>query len=105
MRLAGIDEMETANAWIADFVTDYNQRFAVPPKDTQDAHIPYQHLQDDLVRTLSVQVPRTLSKNLSCQYAYQLLQITTTGQGLGLRGAKIMVHERFDGKRVAVEKA
>ena len=99
MRLAGIDDMESANAWIAGFVTDYNQRFAVPPKDAQEAHTPYPHAQEDLARTLSVQVPRTLSKNLSCQYAHQLLQIATTGQGLGLRGAKIMVHEHFDGTK------
>jgi hypothetical protein len=99
MRLAGIDTMERANAWISGFVTDYNQRFAVQAKDTQDAHIPYQQTQENLARTLSVQVPRTLSKNLSCQYEHQLLQIATTGQGLGLRGAKIMVHEHFDGTK------
>lgn len=99
MRLARIDDMEAANAWLPAFIANYNQRFAVQPKDTQDAHTPYQHTQDDLARTLSVQVQRTLSKNLSCQYEHQLLQIATTGQGLGLRGAKIMVHERFDGTK------
>jgi len=53
----------------------------------------------ELVRTLSVQVTRTLSKNLSCQYENQLMQIKTTGTGLGLRGAKVMVHEHFDGRK------
>jgi len=43
-------------------------------------------------------VTRTLSKNLSCQYENQLLQIETTGAGLGLRGAKVTVHEHFDGR-------
>lgn len=99
MRLAGINGMEAANAWLPGFIANYNQRFAVQPKDMQDAHTPYQHTQDDLARTLSVQLKRTLSKNLSCQYEHQLLQIATTGQGLGLRGAKIMVHEHFDGTK------
>ena len=99
MRLAGINTMEAANTWLPTFIASYNQRFAVQAKDPQDAHIPYQHAREDLARTLSVQVPRTLSKNLSCQYAHQLLQIATTGQGLGLRGARIVVHEHFDGTK------
>jgi len=51
------------------------------------------------VRILSVQVTRALSKNLSCQYENQLLQIETTGTGLGLRGARVTLHEHFDGEK------
>ena len=52
-----------------------------------------------LQRTLSVQVTKTLSKNLSCQHENQLLQVATTGKGLGLRGAQITIHQHFDGSR------
>ena len=69
------------------------------PKDTADAHLVYPGTSAERVRTLSVQVTRTLSKNLSCQYENQLLQIETTGAGLGLRGAKVTVHEHFDGRK------
>ena len=86
MRLAGINDMDSANAWLPGYLKDYNKRFAVVPKDASDAHLSYPGTTEKLVRTLSVQVTRTLSKNLSCQYENQLLQIETTGTGLGLRG-------------------
>lgn len=99
MRLAGINDMDSANAWLPGYIADYNRRFAVVPKDPSDAHLTYPGTSAELVRTLSVQVTRTLSKNLSCQYENQLLQIKTTGTGLGLRGAKVTVHEHFDGRK------
>ena len=99
MRLAGINDIECANAWLPAFIEDYNQRFAVSPADASDAHLAYCGTAQELARTLSVQVTRTLSKNLSCQYENQLLHIETIGTGLGLRGAKITVHEHFDGTK------
>lgn len=99
MRLAGINDMDSANAWLPGYIADYNRRFAVVPKDPCDAHLAYPGTPDELVRTLSIQVARTLSKNLSCQYENQLLQVETTGTGLGLRGAKVTVHEHFDGRK------
>ena len=77
----------------------HNQRFTVASQDPFDAHLAYLGTPEELARTLSVQVTRTLSKNLSCQYENQLLQIETTGTGRGLRGAKVMVHEHFGGKK------
>lgn len=99
MRLAGINDMDSANAWLPGYIADYNRRFAVVPKDPSDAHLAYPGTSAELVRTLSVQMTRTLSKNLSCQYENQLLQIKTMGTGLGLRGAKVTVHEHFDGRK------
>ena len=99
MRLAGINDMDTANAWLPGYIADYNRRFAVKPKDTSDAHLAYPDTQGALVRILSVQVTKTLSKNLSCQHKNRLLQIATSGTGLGLRGAKVTVHEHFDGSQ------
>ena len=98
MRLAGLDDRDAANAWLPSFITDYNQRFAVAAKSPLDAHVFYQDSKEALTRILSVQVTRTLSKNLSCQYENQLLQVKTTGTGLALRGAKITLHEHFDGR-------
>jgi len=99
MRLAGIDDMDSANAWLPGYIGQYNRRFAVEPKDPLDAHLTYSGTAETLLRTLSIQTTRTLSKNISCQYENQLLQIKTTGTGLGLRGAKVTVHEHFDGSR------
>jgi transposase len=97
MRLAGINDMDTANAWLPGYIERYNQRFAVKPQDPSDAHLPSSKTATELTRDLSVQVDRTLSKNLSCQHEGQLLQVKATGAGLGLRGAKVTLHKHFDG--------
>lgn len=97
MRLAGINDMDSANSWLPGYIEKFNRRFAVEAKDATDAHLAYTGTQASLACTLSVQVTRTLSKNLSCQHENQLLQVKTTGAGLGLRGAKITVHQHFDG--------
>src|SRR5664280_2472171 len=66
MRLVGINNKDAANVWLPSFIADYNQRFAVTAKSPIDAHVPYQDSKEALTRVLSVQVTRTLSKNLSC---------------------------------------
>lgn len=99
MRLAGIDDMESANAWLPGYIADHNRRFAVVPKDRYDAHLPYPGKLDALGRILSVQVTKTLSKNLSCQHENKLLQVKTSGTGLGIRGAKVTLHQHFDGSK------
>ena len=99
MRLAGINNMEEANVWLPGYIIDYNQRFAVVPKDVQDAYLSYQGTAEELMRTLSVQVIKTLSKNLSCQHQGELIQVETSGTGLGMRGAKVTLHQHFDGTR------
>jgi len=35
MRLAGINNMDEANAWLPGYIKDFNKRFAVAPKDAQ----------------------------------------------------------------------
>ena len=97
MRLAGINNMDEANAWLPGYIADYNKRFAVSPKDQQDAHLPYQGTAEDLTRILSVQIEKTLSKNLSCQHDGQLIQVAIGGTGLGMRGAKVKLYQHFDG--------
>ena len=99
MRLAGINNMDSANTWLPGYIKDFNKRFSVEPKDPADAHLAYPDTHAALQRTLSVQITKTLSKNLSCQHENQLLQVSTTGKGLGLRGAQVTIHQHFDGSR------
>ena len=104
MRRAGINDAQSANAWLPAYTKDYNRRFAVIPKEASDAHMAYSGKEEALRRILSVQVTKTLSKNLSCQYENQLLQVATTGTGWGLRGAKVTLHEHFDGSKELIWK-
>jgi transposase len=98
MRLQGINDQASANKWLPTFMADFNRRFAVQPAVATDAHVPYQGATEALQRILSVQEERCLSKNLSCQYEKQHLQIKTAGIGLSLRGAKVTIHRHTDGR-------
>lgn len=89
MRLLGLNDQASANAWLPTFMANFNRRFAVKPTQSSDAHVLYQ----GKTHTLR----RILSKNLSCQHEKTLLQVKTEGQGLSLRGAKVVVHRHSDG--------
>jgi hypothetical protein len=43
MRLANIDSIEAANAWLPTFMAEFNRRFGVSPKHAEDAHRPVHH--------------------------------------------------------------
>ena len=100
MRLARISDIAGANNWLPGFVASFNRRFAVIPKDAADAHIGYPGSADELTNILSVQTTKTLSKNLSFQHECNLIQVKTSGTGLAMRGAKVTLHDHFDGTRV-----
>ena len=89
MRLQGIDSQEAANAWLPQFIRAFNRRFAVKPTVREDAHVPYVGNRAALRRILSVQAPRRLSHNLSCQFDGLLYQVQVAGEGLALRGAEV----------------
>lgn len=97
MRLAGIDTIEAANAWLPGFIKNYNRRFAVMPKSPEDAHRPRHHTDTELALILSLHEQRTLSKNLTLQYHNRLFQVLNQGAGYRLRHTQVTVCERFDG--------
>lgn len=91
-----LTEMHSIWLSVESALVDYNGRFAVKPKDTTDAHFTYPDTPAALVNILSAQVTKSLSKIHYCQHENMLLQVATVGTGV--RGAKVTVHEHFDGK-------
>ena len=89
MRLHGISGQEAANAWLPQYIRDFNRRFTVVPARADDAHVPYTGTHEALRRILSVHTPRRLSSNLSCQFEGLLYQIKSADRGLSLRGADV----------------
>ena len=98
LRIAGIDTIAAANAWLPSFVQRHNERFAVAAFDPEDAHVPHPMADDvGLRQILAKHYPRKLSPTLSCQFHSTLLQVRpVTGVGSGLRGAAVTVLEHFD---------
>jgi transposase len=76
MRLLGISTIHDANAFVPDFIEYYNAHFALPPRDSQDAHRPLD-AQENLNRILSFTSERRISKQLTLQYRSTVYFIET----------------------------
>lgn len=97
LRLHDISDMETANAFLPEFIADYNRRFAVVPANPVDAHRPLVHRAKELALILCLHHTRTLSKNLTFQFKNREYQLQGLGKGYRLRKAMVTVCEAFDG--------
>lgn len=97
MRLKGISSPDEANAWLPQYVDEFNSRFAVKATQPDDAHVPWTEDAAALREVLSQHEERTLSKELTLSYNNRCLQVVATGSGRGLRRAKVKIHEHFDG--------
>jgi transposase len=97
LRLRGISDMDSANAFLPEFCQDYNRRFAVVPRSTHDAHRPLLKSENlDLI--LTHQKTGTLSKNLTVQYNKVIYQIQSNRPGYALRNAQVTVCENAKGE-------
>ena len=90
LRLRGISNMTDGNAYLPQFTTDFNQRFAVEPRSSVNAHRPLT-AKDDLARILTWQETRTLSKNLTLQFHKTVYQIQSNRPAYILRNAQVLV--------------
>lgn len=97
MRLQGINTIEEANAFLPQFMEDYNQRFAVEPRSDENAHRPLLHTEEELALIFSLHHTRKLSKNLSCQFQNTEYQLQGYGNGYRLRGAQVTLCQSFTG--------
>jgi hypothetical protein len=92
LRLAGISDMVTANAFLADYLAEHNARFAVAPADDTDAHLPYDGDAGQLARICAIHHRRKLSKDLVLSFNRQRYILQTGSQPrYALRGAMVTV--------------
>ena len=90
LRLFGISDMDTANAFLPAYCQDYNNRFAVVPRSNIDLHRPLSPQQNlDLI--FSRQITRTISRNLTVQFENVVYQIHTSRPHYALRKAKVLI--------------
>jgi hypothetical protein len=96
LRLRDISDIDNANAFLPEFREDYNQRFAVQPRSTHDAHRPLLKTENlDIVFTH--QKTGTLSKNLTIQFNKVIYQIQSDRPDYTLRKATVTVCENTKG--------
>src|SRR6266540_6069746 len=90
MRLRQIHSRAAGNAYLPEFLADFNQRFAEPPRSDVDLHCPLLP-KENLARILTWQETRILSKNLTLQFHKTLYQIQTQRPTYALRNAQVTV--------------
>ena len=74
LRLRRISDMQAGNAYLPEFLADFNRRFAVQPRSSHNAHRPLLKTENlDLI--LTYQKTGTLSKNLTVQSNKIIYQI------------------------------
>lgn len=75
MRLAGISNMDEANAWLPQYLAEHNARFAVTARQSADMHRPWQGSSHRLARICALHYQRQLSRQGSCRFEGAILQI------------------------------
>ena len=97
MRLRGIADIAQANAFLPEFREDYNQRFAVPPRSSCNAHRPLL-ASENLDLILTQQKAGHLSRNLTVQFKNVIYQIQSDRPDYALRQAPVTVCESAKGE-------
>jgi transposase len=90
MRLREINNMQEGNAYLPEFMEDFNKRFSVQPRCPLDVHRPLASEQA-LNLVLSWQEQRFLSKNLTLQFRNVVYQIQTDRPAYALCKASVTV--------------
>jgi transposase len=97
LRLLGISDIDSANAYLPEFRQDFNRRFAVAPHSNHDAHRPLLKIENlDII--LTRQKTATLSKNLTVQANKVIYQIQSDRPDYALRKAQVTVCENAKGE-------
>lgn len=97
LRLLGISDINSANAYLPEFRLDFNRRFAVQPRSSHDAHRPLLK-RENLDIILTRQKTAALSKNLTVQANKVIYQIQSDRPDYALRKAQVTVCENAKGE-------
>jgi len=97
MRLRQVNNMQQGNAYLPEFMADFNRRFAVQPRSSLDAHrqVLVHH---DLDQILAWQETRTITKNLTVQFKNLVYQIQTDRPAYALRNLQVTICQDMQGK-------
>jgi transposase len=104
LRLEGIADMASAQAFLPGFMARYNAQFAVAPRSGEDAHRRWDDGTEALDAALSRHDERCLSKALTFSAGGAVHCIKTRDAGIALRGVRVTVRHYLDGRMDVVFK-
>lgn len=97
MRLRGILDMQQGNAYLPEYIADFNRRFAVQPRSSLDVHRPLL-ANHNLDQILAWQESRLVSKNLTVQFKNVVYQIHSDRPAYALHNARVTLCQDVQGK-------
>ncbi|MET2832262.1 ISNCY family transposase [Mesorhizobium shangrilense] len=102
LRLRGISTIEAANAYAAEFATDFNARFGKEPRNPKDMHRPLAD-HENLDSAMCRKEMRTLSQALTLRYDKVLFILDPSVFAKRLAGKKVVVCDYPDGRLEIME--
>jgi len=99
LRMANISTIDNANAFMPEFIMNYNKKFAKPAQSEINSHsaLPVYCDAKAIENIFSIQEPRKVSKALTVQYKNAVYVINQIRAVRTLRKRGVMVHERING--------
>lgn len=97
MRLLGISDIESANAYLPTYIKEHNSRFAVEAKSSENANRKDLPTNEEMNLILSYQDERKISKNLEISYENVIYQIKTNTKGYRLQHSMVTVCKDLHG--------
>jgi hypothetical protein len=98
LRLAGISDMETGNAFLPSFMDDYNARFAIAPARSEDLHRPMNLAPDRLADVLCKREQRYVGSQLTFSFERKRIMLEETEVTRGLVGRYVETYAYADGR-------
>ncbi len=98
LRLAAISDMDTANAFLPDFMQRYNAKFAKPARRADNLHRPMNVEADRLRDILCFRDERYVDRNLVLRYDRKRIMLTENDITRGLVGKYVDSYEFPDGR-------
>lgn len=98
LRLSGVDTMETGNAFLPDFIEDYNARFAIIPARPEDLHRPLNLAPDRLQEILCKREQRYVGSQLTFSFERKRIMLEETEVTRGLAGRYVETYAYADGR-------
>lgn len=103
MRLQGIADLESANAFLEkEFLPALNRKFTVEARGKSDLH---GARPKNMKEILACEQTRVVGQDWTVRVEGEWLQIDRRHEGLSLAGKEIVVRDRIDGKRELVYRA
>jgi transposase len=95
LRIRQIDSLAQANRFLnAQYIAEFNQRFAARPPIEGTAFVPCQR--DDRDRIFSIQSERTVNRDNTVRFNNLVLQIDRQSWRGALSGCRVIVYQHFD---------